>query len=310
MDNERKQPVQTRTEAETSSPDDTLTTTAAAPVLSSASAQPEAPEGTAVPDTSIPPSAAVSAPRLTNASHTSHTSNTPDGAQAQAEPPAVDGANGAFDGAASAESPAAITDAPAPVAPDAQIYRDLPNPAQPASWHAPLGGLPARPAAPVSPPPGAGFMPPPGMVPLPSHVPWEASSSWGATTLTIQANTAAGASYLFWWVSGMLIYFNERHNRFVRFHAMQSILLTGAMTVFSVLAYILAALCGDMYQATGFAVYRTLGTGIAALAVVLVVIPWFLAMIAAWSGNYMRLPIVGTYAERYSAPPLNPPTVF
>ena len=196
---------------------------------------------------------------------------------------------------------------------------DLPNPALPAAWSAPAGTPPEgaerriSPVSPMSPYalyPGAAPVSPhlPGQ--MPGNVPWEAASSWGATTLTISANTAAGASYLFWWVSGMLIYFNERHNRFVRFHAMQSILLTGAMTVFAVLAYILSSLCGDIYQATGLHAYSTLGTFIAASAIILIVFVWLWAMIAAWSGNYMRLPIVGTYAERYSAPPLHPPTAF
>ena len=312
MENERKQSVQTRMEAETPSPDDTVT--AATPVPSSASSQPSAPDAPDTfdaPDASIPPSAeAVSGPRPTD---TADIADTAAIAQVEGAPPAASALNGASATAAHTEPPASTAEAPAPVVEDTQANRDLPDPAQPASWHAPLGARPALPFSPVSPaspPPGAGFLLPRNPAQMPSHVPWEASSSWGATTLTVQANTAAGASYLFWWVSGMLIYFNERHNRFVRFHAMQSILLTGAMTVFSVFAYILSSLCGDMYQATGLHAYRTLGTGIAALAVVLVVIPWFLAMIAAWSGNYMRLPIVGTYAERYAAPPLHPPTVY
>lgn len=312
MENERKQSVQTRIEAETSSPDDTVT--AATPVPSSASGQPSAPDASGAP---LPHSAeAVSGPRPADTADTSDTSDTSETAQAQVEPTDASALNGASATATHSEPPVPIAEVPEPAAANGQANRDLPDPAQPASWHAPAGARPAQsfspvsPGSPVLPPPGAGFLLPRNPAPMPSHVPWEAASSWGATTLTVQANTAAGASYLFWWVSGMLIYFNERHNRFVRFHAMQSILLTGALTVFSVLAYILSSLCGDMYQATGLHAYRTLGTGIAALAVVLVVIPWFLAMIAAWSGNYMRLPIVGTYAERYAAPPLHPPTVY
>jgi uncharacterized membrane protein len=141
-------------------------------------------------------------------------------------------------------------------------------------------------------------------------VPWQAADSWGATTITIEANTAAGASYLFWWVSGLLVYFNERHNRFVRFHAMQSILLTGALTVFSVLALIVSALFGDVAQYARDPLIRhlfgTLGWGILVMAGVIVLFVWVPAMVAAWAGNYLRLPIVGRYAERYSAPPIEP----
>ena len=139
-----------------------------------------------------------------------------------------------------------------------------------------------------------------------SHVPWQAAESWGPVTFTIEATTAAGASYLFWWLSGLLIYFNERHNRYVRFHAMQSILLTGTLTVVGVVGFVMSALCGDLASATGRHAYRTLGTGVAALTIALIVFPWLIAMVAAWTGNYLRLPIVGDYAERYAAPPIEP----
>ena len=139
------------------------------------------------------------------------------------------------------------------------------------------------------------------------HVPWEAAASWGPTTLTMSANTAAGVSYLFWWISGLLVYFNERQNRYVRFHAIQSILLTGALTVCGVFASILAALCTDLASATHLHVFQAIGNGIAVLALVTIVVAWLVAMIAAWTGNYLRLPIVGAYAERYAAPPLQPP---
>lgn len=140
----------------------------------------------------------------------------------------------------------------------------------------------------------------------PSHAPYEASSAWGPTTIVITANTAAGFSYLFWWVSGLLVYFNERRNRYVRFHAVQSIMLTGVLSIFSVLAYIIAALFNDVFLNTHQRIWQTLSQGTVVLAVLLVLLPWLTAMIAAWTGTYLRLPIVGDYAERYAAPPFEP----
>ncbi|HKV85090.1 MAG TPA: hypothetical protein VJN88_11070 [Ktedonobacterales bacterium] len=163
--------------------------------------------------------------------------------------------------------------------------------------------LPPRVAQPVPP-----LQPPAGRQRQASsaNVPWQAAESWGPVTFTIEATTAAGASYLFWWLSGLLIYFNERHNRFVRFHAMQSILLTGVLTVVGVIGFIMSALCGDLASATGRHAYATLGRGIGLLTIVIIVFPWLVAMIAAWTGNYLRLPLVGQYAERYAAPPIEP----
>jgi uncharacterized membrane protein len=137
-----------------------------------------------------------------------------------------------------------------------------------------------------------------------SHAPWHTSSSWGPTTFVITAETAAGFSYLFWWLSGLLIYFNERENRFVRFHAVQSILLTGALSVFSVIAFTIAALFNDAFQSSHQHFWQTLCIGTTVLSLLLVVLPWLGAMIAAFTGAYLQLPIIGEYAERFAAPPI------
>lgn len=143
--------------------------------------------------------------------------------------------------------------------------------------------------------------------PLPGsamHAPWHTASSWGATTFVITAETAAGFSYLFWWVSGLLVYFNERENRYVRFHAVQSILLTGVLSVFSVIAFTIAALFNDQFMSTHQHVWQTLSVGTVLLSLIVVVLPWLGAMIAAFTGTYLQLPIVGDYAERFAAPPI------
>ena len=143
--------------------------------------------------------------------------------------------------------------------------------------------------------------------PLPGsaiHSPWHTASSWGATTFVITAETAAGFSYLFWWISGLLVYFNERENRYVRFHAVQSILLTGALSVFSVFAFTLAALFNDLFVGTHQHAWQTLSIGTVVASLLVVLIPWLGAMIAAWTGTYLQLPIIGDYAERFAAPPI------
>ena len=183
--------------------------------------------------------------------------------------------------------------------PNDLTYRDLAPPHPHPGWQAPPMGQPRQPTP--RPPRGQPTPPPP------THAPWQVASSWGATTLNIQANTAAGASYLLWWISGLLVYFNERHNRFVRFHAMQSILLTGVLSVYSVLAYLVSGLFYDLAAATNQYAFHRIGTTIAALSFLAVVGVWLAAMIVAWSGTYLHWPVVGKYAERYAAPPAPPP---
>jgi uncharacterized membrane protein len=204
--------------------------------------------------------------------------------------------------------PAAAASAPA--APDDRTYQDAPAPPPPPwvrhdprqpqlspgarpSPRGPFGARPPRPGGPGG--------------PAASNVPWQAATSWGPTTLTLDANTTAGVSYLFWWLSGLLVYFNERHNRYVRFHAVQSILLTSALTVCGVVAYILWALFHDFGRLTHLLVLTAIGNGVAILAATAILIIWLGAMIAAWTGHYLRFPYIGAYAERYSAPPAQPP---
>ena len=186
--------------------------------------------------------------------------------------------------------------------PNSLTHHDLAVPRPPQGWQRTPGAMPRQPVQ----HPFQG-QPVPSPSPTPPRAPWQAASSWGATTLSIQATTAAGASYLFWWVSGVLVYFNERHNRFVRFHAMQSVLLTGALTAYGVLVYLVAGLLDDLAVATNQHAFHTLGTAIAAASFFGVLFLWFGVMVAAWTGHYFRIPIVGAYAERYAAPPAQPP---
>jgi len=181
---------------------------------------------------------------------------------------------------------------------------------------------PGAPLAPLgaqfgAPPPGyqspypaqAGGAPLPGQAPgdadaqLPTHAPWAVAASWGESSLS-GPNTAAGMSYLFWWLSGIFVYFNERQNRFVRFHAMQSILLTGALTIISVLLFTILQLFDDAAAAAHQPAIAHIGLGIVIIGYALgVLAPWFGAMVAAWSGTYLRIPFIGDYAERFAAPP-------
>jgi uncharacterized membrane protein len=179
--------------------------------------------------------------------------------------------------------------------PDATTFQDAPSPPLP-EWQPAADAPYAYPASPGGTPRGQH-----------AHVPWQVARTWGPTTLTIGSNAAAGLSYLLGWISGVLVYFSERDNRFVRFHALQSILLSSALTVVGVAASILHALFHDLTSATHWTVFGALGNGIALLSATGIVLIWLASMIAAWTGHRWRLPIVGAYAERYAAPPLPTP---
>lgn len=192
-----------------------------------------------------------------------------------------------------------------------------PYPAQP------FGQSPGRAGAP-GPLPASGPYPPAGQMPASPLAPYAAlraeqpgeqpatltmppGRDWGRSSLGMDASTAAAISYLGWWMTGLVVYFNERESRFVRFHALQSVLFTGALTIVSVLAYVASSLLMDVYVALHQPVWNTLAQGVALLAFVAVVFAWLTPVIAAFSGTLLRIPIIAPYAERY-AQPLDPGT--
>ena len=114
----------------------------------------------------------------------------------------------------------------------------------------------------------------------------------------MQANVAAGLSYVAGWITGLIFFFGEKQNRFVRFNAMQSILLFAGLTVlYIVIDVLIAALAfsglGVMLVLFGLLIWLV---GLGALAL------WVLLMVYAFQGKYLKLPIIGDYAEKFANP--------
>lgn len=111
------------------------------------------------------------------------------------------------------------------------------------------------------------------------------------TSLKMNARNEAVLSYLFWGISGLVFFVLERKNRFVRFHAAQSLVFLGsAMVVYIVLRLIIAI------PFIGF-----LLSPIISCLTFVVLIPaaliWLFLMLQAYRGAKTKLPIVGDYAE-------------
>ena len=111
----------------------------------------------------------------------------------------------------------------------------------------------------------------------------------GSTT-SLEPNVAGLLCYVLGWITGLVFILIEKENKFVRFHAMQSIVTFGAFTVlwipFSILSQmdILRVLFGILQAVTGI------------LAFVL----WIVLMIKAYQGERYKLPIAGDIAEKNS----------
>jgi uncharacterized membrane protein len=53
----------------------------------------------------------------------------------------------------------------------------------------------------------------------------------GSSSTGLDANVAAALAYAIGWVTGLIFYFLERDNAFVRFHALQSTIVFGALSI-------------------------------------------------------------------------------
>lgn len=103
------------------------------------------------------------------------------------------------------------------------------------------------------------------------------------------AERAAAAAAYFTFVSAAVILFLPafRNNRFVRFHAWQSVLLWAVFFALTLAALLLSNVAAAM-------VFLLLGI-LASLAMLFL---WIVLTVKAWQGERLDLPLFGTLAER------------
>lgn len=120
----------------------------------------------------------------------------------------------------------------------------------------------------------------------------------------LDENIAALLSYIFGWVSGLIFFLMEKDSRLVRFHAMQSILLNVLVIILffvvwiaTVILVIIGAAIGDviggLFSLVGFLLWIVLFIGVAAAVI--------LCLVKAFQSQYFKLPIIGNFAEKFSA---------
>jgi uncharacterized membrane protein len=111
----------------------------------------------------------------------------------------------------------------------------------------------------------------------------------GSTT-SLEPNVAGLLCYLGIWITGLIFFLIEKENKFVRFHAMQSIVTFGGFTVlwiaFSILAWI--PIIGILFWILEI------------IAGILAFVLWIVLMVKAYQGERFKLPIAGDIAEKNS----------
>jgi len=125
----------------------------------------------------------------------------------------------------------------------------------------------------------------------------------GAGTSTgLPPNTAGLLCYIAGWITGIIFFVLEQRNRFVRFHAAQSIVVFGIITV----------------AGTVLGLIPVVGVGFSWTIGIVGFIVWVIMIVKASSGEWYKLPWAGDVAEKmvassgitgeYSEPPPSEPT--
>jgi uncharacterized membrane protein len=102
------------------------------------------------------------------------------------------------------------------------------------------------------------------------------------TSSGLDENVAAALAYALGWITGAFFLLTEPSNRFVRFHAWQSVILFGGLSI--------AWFIGVSIPLVGWAVAFVL---ILPLSAVL----WLLLMFKAYQGERYKVPFAGEMAE-------------
>lgn len=104
------------------------------------------------------------------------------------------------------------------------------------------------------------------------------------TSTGLTENVAGLLCYVLGWISGIVFILIEPENKFVRFHAVQSIVTFGALSV-------AGAILSWIPVVGGF-----FGAVIGILSFIL----WIVLMVKAYQGTRYKLPWAGSFAEKRS----------
>jgi uncharacterized membrane protein len=114
-----------------------------------------------------------------------------------------------------------------------------------------------------------------------------------ASSTGLSSRTAAALAYGGWWVTGLIIWYVERRDRFARFHAAQATVVFGAIALLIGLFALLAA-ASLSFMPSAFSVL----VGVMIFAWVLGVALWMVSLWKAAHGEEWRIPGAAALADR------------
>lgn len=105
------------------------------------------------------------------------------------------------------------------------------------------------------------------------------------TSTGLDENVAGLLCYVLGWISGLVFFLIEKENKFVRFHALQSIIAFGVLTLAGIVVGLITWI-PFFGWIIGFAFW------------ILCLVVWIICMIKAYQGEKFKLPWAGNLAEK------------
>ena len=116
----------------------------------------------------------------------------------------------------------------------------------------------------------------------------------GKTMTGMQPNVVALLSYVLGFVTGLVFFLIEKENKFVRFHAIQSMIVFGALFVLQIavgMFFIMFAMMRLGFMIPMFSFIKVILYLVSAIL-------WIVLMVKAYQGDMFKLPIAGDIAEK------------
>jgi uncharacterized membrane protein len=104
----------------------------------------------------------------------------------------------------------------------------------------------------------------------------------GKASTGLKPNVAGLLCYLLFWVTGLEFLFVEKRDKFIRFHAIQSIIVFGFISAAFLLLFWIPVI----------------GWVFSYILVAMAFVLWILLMVKAYQGNQYKVFIAGKFAEK------------
>ncbi|OFV68855.1 MAG: conserved hypothetical protein, membrane [Candidatus Syntrophoarchaeum caldarius] len=119
----------------------------------------------------------------------------------------------------------------------------------------------------------------------------------GETSIGLDENIEGALCYLLGWLTGIVFFVLEKDNRFVKFHAMQSIVVFFGLMI---LMWIIGAITTAMMVGAsmmGSGMIASLFTLVMVLIQLVIFGLWLFLMYKAYSGEMYKVPVIGDWVE-------------